>query len=225
MRERQNLMKCKKGFTLAEVLITLGIIGVISAITIPSLLNHFQEEQYKNSYKKAFSNLYQAFNSAKHQDLFVDVSQAYTGANTGGNNLNLAAIMNQFKVIKKCINVNVSSCWDPSGEKYGKIYDSSGRPMVINNAFIDSSGMAWVAIEPYQGRIAVDTNGFKKPNQYGKDRFVFWLLDDFNNQYAGVPTKLKPYDDNNTHTCYENACGTVGNKDYNKYYGTSWLSK
>ena len=48
------------GFTLAEVLITLGIIGVVAAMTMPTLMNQTQGAQYKTAYKKALSALSQA---------------------------------------------------------------------------------------------------------------------------------------------------------------------
>ena len=48
------------GFTLAEVLITLGIIGVVAAMTMPSLMNSTQGAQYKAAYKKALSAISQA---------------------------------------------------------------------------------------------------------------------------------------------------------------------
>ncbi len=48
------------GFTLAEVLITLGIIGVVAAMTMPTLMNSTQGAQYKAAYKKALSAISQA---------------------------------------------------------------------------------------------------------------------------------------------------------------------
>ncbi|MDD3237089.1 MAG: type II secretion system protein [Candidatus Gastranaerophilales bacterium] len=50
----------KYAFTLAEVLITLVIIGVIAAMTIPSLLNNTNKQEYKTAFKKAVSSLNQA---------------------------------------------------------------------------------------------------------------------------------------------------------------------
>ena len=49
-----------KGFTLAEVLITLGIIGVVAAMTMPTLINSTQGAQYKTGFKKALTVLSQA---------------------------------------------------------------------------------------------------------------------------------------------------------------------
>ena len=48
------------GFTLAEVLITLGIIGVVAAMTMPTLMNQTNGAQYKTAYKKALSAMSQA---------------------------------------------------------------------------------------------------------------------------------------------------------------------
>ena len=50
----------KKAFTLAEVLITLVIIGVIAAITVPTLMNQTKGQEYKSALKKGIS----AFNQA-----------------------------------------------------------------------------------------------------------------------------------------------------------------
>jgi len=208
-----------RAFTLAEVLVTLGIIGVVAAITIPIINNAVLDAQYKSAYKKAYSTLYQAFNDASREDLLVDVADAGTNPNYGGNNANVLAIMGKFKTVKQCTNNNNSACWESTGEKYGKSYDITGRPVGSHNAFIDSSGMAWTAIEWYQDRIALDTNGFKQPNQYGKDRFVFHLYDNNNSEFIGIPTKITPYSDNHAHICTGNKCATENN-----YYGTSWLS-
>lgn len=48
------------GFTLAEVLITLTIIGVIAAMTIPTLMSNTSDQEYKTGLKKAISTLNQA---------------------------------------------------------------------------------------------------------------------------------------------------------------------
>lgn len=50
----------RSGFTLAEVLITLGIIGVVAAMTMPTLMNATNGAQYRTAYKKALSVISQA---------------------------------------------------------------------------------------------------------------------------------------------------------------------
>ena len=46
-----------RGFTLAEVLITLVIIGVIASMTIPTLMNKTNKQEYVSRLKKAYSTL------------------------------------------------------------------------------------------------------------------------------------------------------------------------
>ena len=50
-----------KGFTLAEVLITLTIIGVVAAITIPSLIQNYQYRAWTAQLKKSYATLNQGF--------------------------------------------------------------------------------------------------------------------------------------------------------------------
>lgn len=49
------------GFTLAEVLITLGIIGIIAAMTIPNLVKKWEERAIISKYKKMYSTLANAY--------------------------------------------------------------------------------------------------------------------------------------------------------------------
>ena len=68
------------GFTLAEVLITLGIIGVVAAMTMPTLINSTQGAQYKTAFKKSLTVLSQAvvMNIALND---YDLSQVVAGEN------------------------------------------------------------------------------------------------------------------------------------------------
>ena len=68
------------GFTLAEVLITLGIIGVVAAMTMPTLINSTQGAQYKAAYKKALSAISQGvtLNVALDDNSFGTVTTAGT---------------------------------------------------------------------------------------------------------------------------------------------------
>lgn len=55
----------KKAFTLAEVLITLGIIGVIAALTLPGLIQGYRKKVTETALKKAYTQLYQALEQAQ----------------------------------------------------------------------------------------------------------------------------------------------------------------
>ena len=73
-------MNKKSGFTLAEVLVTLMIIGVIAAMTIPSLMQSTAQQEYKTALKKAVSMLNQAITMNYALD-GIDASDSnYTGA-------------------------------------------------------------------------------------------------------------------------------------------------
>lgn len=77
----------KNGFTLAEVLITLGIIGIIAAITLPTIIGKYQKKAASSKLKKLFVTLENAirltemqeantrdqwaFNSIKERDSFI----------------------------------------------------------------------------------------------------------------------------------------------------------
>ena len=79
-----------RGFTLAEVLITLGIIGVVAAMTMPTLINSTQGAQYKTAFKKSLTVLSQAvvMNIALND---YDLSQVVGGATGGGGATNATA--------------------------------------------------------------------------------------------------------------------------------------
>ena len=55
-------VQIKNGFTLAEVLITLVIVGVIAALTIPNIVQHYKKQEVVSKLKKFYSNMQQAIN-------------------------------------------------------------------------------------------------------------------------------------------------------------------
>lgn len=73
--------KCQ-GFTLAEVLITLGIIGVVAAMTIPTLISNTNGAKFRSQFKKTLSTLNQAGLMAQAQ---YDFDYAGTTAGCGAN--------------------------------------------------------------------------------------------------------------------------------------------
>lgn len=79
-----RLSNIRDGFTLAEVLITLGIIGVVAAMTMPTLMNQTNGAQYKAAYKKALSAISQAvtLNVALDEWNFADLEAETGGTNT-----------------------------------------------------------------------------------------------------------------------------------------------
>ena len=74
------MKRFKRGFTLAEVLITLAIIGVVAAISIPSVISNSQQQEFKTGLRKAVSVL----NSAITMNMALDGESPYDNANLFG---------------------------------------------------------------------------------------------------------------------------------------------
>lgn len=166
-------MSKKFGFTLAEVLITLGIIGVVAGMTIPVLMNNINDQQNKVAYKKAYSAASQAWLKAYTDGTIAPCTQWADASGVSTCNAdNFNAFKAQFKVAKDC-GTNTAECWDMSGEMG---WPGTNFPTTDAQAFIDTSGFAWSKNSPNPaGELLLDINGLKKPNQYGKDRFIFVL--------------------------------------------------
>lgn len=202
------LMKLEKnnfwGFSLAEVLVTLGILGVVAAFTIPTLLNSYQDSQYKTAYKKAFSISNQAIQNLNNDYLLSPV----TGEGDLTNKSNFLAFMGQFQVVKSCTSNNGTECWNTNGEKYNTSYPNQNSP-----SFIDNSGVAWSMYWNGASNILVDTNGNLKPNKWGKDRFEL------------IGTNNKKQDTNSAGGLVVNFGPRADGSLSSEYFGTSWLYK
>ena len=80
----------KFGFTLAEVLITLGIIGVVAALTVPTLIAKYKEKENVAKLKKVYSTLSQAMLFAVEEYGTLDtwgMSQSNVGKNDDGKTI------------------------------------------------------------------------------------------------------------------------------------------
>lgn len=87
-----------RGFTLAEVLITLGIIGVVAAMTIPTLMANINGHKFRSQFKKSLSTVNQAvrMNVAKYDYNFASVSTNCINAATDNpeTTMSVCAIFN-----------------------------------------------------------------------------------------------------------------------------------
>lgn len=82
-----SIFYSKRGFTLAEVLITLGIIGIVAAMTMPSLIAEHREKKTVAQLKKTYSTLQQAYLIAisKHgEPESWEVGNTHTSTNEDG---------------------------------------------------------------------------------------------------------------------------------------------
>lgn len=169
-------------FTLAEILIVLGIIGLIADMTIPTLLTRTQEKIVVTQLKKAHSTFENALrmaiaeNGSPENWNLID-NQSGEGA---VNMLNmLAPILN---ITKKCDleagcfpDVNYKSL---EGQSILNLNEDQGRAkaqLADGTIFATLTNSADCSVEQHGvklcGVIYIDINGFKPPNQWGKDFF------------------------------------------------------
>ena len=179
-------------FTLAEVLITLVIVGVIAALTVPTLIAKYTEQQTVTAVKKFYSEISQAYNAAIAKNGPTDTWELVYGGESAEKLLNILAphlrIMNRCgaagangkcfgDATYKTLNPNVNWFLGNPGT-YGSY--ASAR---LDNGFVfwtwaNNCNMNVGSTEKLQhtcGTIGVDINGYKKPNALGKDTFYFWV--------------------------------------------------
>ena len=167
----QNDEKC--AFTLAEVLITLGVIGIVAAMTLPSLISNWRYKQLETAFKKAYS-VHSAALSLVKAEVGVDnlkaefakydrVSQSYSRANEF-----ISLYNDKLHVIGKCVYNEKIRNYNNTDDAYVDIGttkidymlpDGSCYKAVVNGAEVS---------------ITIDINGAgAKPNRLGHDIFVF----------------------------------------------------
>ena len=91
----------KKAFTLAEVLVTLSIIGVVSAMTIPTLVRNNQEHQTIAKLKATYSILSQAMKVAEMKNGPMDEWTTERWTEKGASDI-AEKLLPYFKVLKDC---------------------------------------------------------------------------------------------------------------------------
>ncbi len=190
-----------KAFSLAEILISLVIIGIIAAITIPLLFADFQKQALKSALKKNYSVLKQAlyrYYIENGENLYSS-----TVADTAGSGK--AAISKYMNILND--NNNKAYVAQNDTETY-KTYNNKSSINMYNfddGQFVLSDGSliliqndVWNAGSYGDFFISVDVNGVeKKPNRLGKDLFMFQLNE--NGELIPMGAKGTKFEDANTY--------------------------
>lgn len=165
----------KKGFTLAEILITLGIIGIVAAMTLPSLISNYRKRVAETRIKRAYSLLNQAMLYAVKDN----------GASKNWTSMNSKGFIEQYLIPYLPGSVFISE--SRLGDMYVLNKDNSGK-VTLNGGY--SSGLKLKT-----GELIRVVDGFN-PDQtssfvgaqfgvilsenksgiyyFGKDYFTFW---------------------------------------------------
>ena len=126
-------MKKFSAFTLAEVLITLGIIGVVAAMTMPTLINQTNGAQYRAAFKKELSVISQAvtLNVALEDFDFADL----TTSDTTGMGTLTTMLKNRTNVVRVATKDDIGSDYVPQAAPATNVsYDNAARTNNGNNA-------------------------------------------------------------------------------------------
>lgn len=150
------IMMKKSGFTLAEVLITLGIIGVVAAMTIPTLMNQTGQAQFKTGFKKMISVLNQAvtMNLALNNSDFSAMNTTTT--DTASQSL-YALFSNRMNILSTTNNLAVTGLG--SAANYTLFFNDGMAISWLQAASACTSGSATSVC-----KAVVDVNGVQRPN-------------------------------------------------------------
>jgi prepilin-type N-terminal cleavage/methylation domain-containing protein len=223
--------KTKGGFTLAEVLITLAIIGVVAALTIPTVISNYQERQTITSLKKFYTEISQAYARAQVDNGTPDTWDWGTSYNSASSDKIISYLAPYLKINKRC--GTVGGCFSSDQYKTLNKNINWASPNATNGGYASaqlSNGLAfWVntqgsgcttdrgvtkGLSSICGNIGVDLNGYKKPNQLGRDTFYFYLT-----KYNVIPMGTK----DETMITLTNQCKTSSQDQYNGYACTAWI--
>lgn len=168
-----------RAFTLAEVLVTLGIIGVVSAMTVPTLMQNYQRKSYVTQLHKVYNELQQAAQQYMTDRNAVNLREAGLTSNDALSNF----VKTYFKVVSDC-GADRQPCMSNDYSKIsGKVLgNASGQPLNMTIASGASFGFGVASTgSADNSRVAifdVDINGSQGPNIAGRDVFILGL---FNN--------------------------------------------
>lgn len=203
-------MLTKKAFTLAEVLITLGIIGVVASLTLPDIKQGVDAKANMAALQKTYSTLQQATNMAisEHENpIYWDMKDN----STPSINKVYSYYKPYFKMMREC--PNQPGCWGyPTRYLNKTIYWNAHDTSWYQYAFTFTDGVS-VLIDIYPANqlqnnfgidvnydaavFFVDVNSEKNPNIIGKDIFAFVVT-----ERGMVPAGM-----NNTDNCKSSGSG------------------
>ena len=188
----------KIGFTLAEVLIVIGIIGMIANMTIPTLMASVQEQQQVTQLKKAYTVINQALSQMATDNGCIGDLKCTGFFATGVTQTQCGTeLLKYLKAVQVC-GVNSTGCFvDNINTKFdGKGSNASynnnihyfnfvlidGTSIALDNTGYNNCGSDYrkvttnaSAASQICGSITVDVNGLKGPNRFGRDAYLFYI--------------------------------------------------
>ena len=205
-------------FTLAEVLITLGIIGVVAAMTMPSLVQNYQKKALETGLKKSYSVLSQAVQRMIEEDGEIPsrASVASTRANwiafekSLSQNLKIVKNCSVYGYSNKCISGDSFTSWFNSTYKsYNKKTLGTAGWWFDDGMYVLADGSFLFLDDSVSNDVLlnIDINGSKAPNALGHDVFLFAI-----DHETG---KLRPYGGESKYGTTQKLCDKNSNDGNN----------
>ena len=202
--------KVKLAFTLAEVLITLGIIGIVAAMTIPTLMQKYYEKQTVTKLKETYSIISQALKLCGEENGYPE-EWGITGRNKESTAIVAEKIMPFLKISLDCgMNMEKSDkCFPETYKRLNNSKEYETKSSFRNHVLLLNGTSLGIESAEVEAGIylyfLVDTNSASPPNTWGKDIFEFSYRQDI-----GLVPSGHPEITNNSYktTCYDT--GDVG---------------
>jgi prepilin-type N-terminal cleavage/methylation domain-containing protein len=167
----------QRGFTLAEVLITLGIIGVVAALTIPALISKTQTLILKNQFKKFWAATEITFQKIAFENEGIECyyfNGSYIDRKMDECSIFWDEFSKSMNVVKKCgSNAFAGGCIP----EYDYAASAGCRLLSLNSvntgaAYVFNDGSILMTTNSPAAYFLFDVNGMKGPNKVGHDLFA-----------------------------------------------------
>ncbi len=201
-------------FTLAEVLVTLGIIGVVAAMTMPTLMEHHKKQVTVTSLQKMYSTL---MNAAMMYQAENDLTFDEFDTSLDDKTFMQTYMLPYLDTIQECSSLNFC---------YG-----SKLPLAIDRKTKIKTGSLWVLkngsfLGAYKNSGGIlfyfDINGAKGPNWSGRDIFYYFLINKNKiSNYRGCDTIIRTLQSGIYPGAYSTCFRPFSKYDREKLLGTS----
>ncbi len=182
----------KSAFTLAEVLITLGVIGVVAAVTMPTLIKNYQKKETVTKLKRAYAEIQQVIRMSEAEHGEMSGWGVPSTAETSERYRFLEEyIVKYFKPFKKCVPAS-EECFNAQKYLNGRVFTANANEDHVS--FISTNGISyhtWIHGSGNGGWLYVDLDGPNRgENAFGKDIFAFIMQFDKSFEINGDPAKV-----------------------------------
>lgn len=240
IRKKHNSISCKKkAFTLAEVLITILVLGIVLTLVMPGLVKNYKEHEIISAVKKFYSQFSTALSVAQVKNGEVESWNWDPDRGGAGAEEIMNTLAPYLKIRKRCPYNSTEKCFatkyynlsngnwgiaspdDSSNYSRATLADgmsiwirTQGNGCSLNMSNGEGTDSKSKYLKEVCGLIGVDINGVKGPNILGKDTFYFWIT-----KYGALPVGTefeKTYN-------LADYCNLTSDKGNNGYACSAWI--